>query len=315
MILQSRGLAPVKRPYQDLWRDGELLAAGSRDCRGRYDLVAATLPKGPFTVLDVGAYTGYFSIRVTEEFEATATAVDDFAGLAGAASDRVAVIRRRLGPRGLDALPRHDVVLALSVLHHMQDWQSALRALRACRSHLVIEVCHPDERWMRAAASRHEVAAQYKAASSVPGARLLGTSPRLGRDGVTYPRAMFLVPGTVRTLTGQAFTGSGSCSRNMPRYDRGLGAKLGYEPFPGSLNLRMPAPHALGRPALAWVGAKQRDRQFWRAWVEDLPCHAHVPGRRNHGPDVLELVAPVCLRERLRLKDGDQVTFDVEVGL
>jgi hypothetical protein len=305
----------VKQCYQDVWRDGVKVSAGERDCEGRYELIVATLPAAAgFSVLDVGAYTGYFATRIVEDFEATATAVDDYDGLAAAASPAIKVIGRRLSPAELDAMPRHDVVLALSVLHHFKDWQAALRALHACRSHLLIEVCQPNEAWMRRAASRREVAAQHRTVSSLPGAELLGTSPRTGRDGVTYERPLYRVPGTVRTLTGVAFTGSGWCSRLMPRYDAGLGEKLGYEPFPGSLNVRLAGPHALGKPWLDWRPAKRHDRQLWRAWVGDLACHAHVPGTRNHGPDTLELVAPVKLRDRLGIADGDTVTFDVEVG-
>jgi riboflavin kinase len=137
----------------------------------------------------------------------------------------------------------------------------------------------------------------------------------VGKDGKTYQRPMYLVPGTLRTLTGRVFSGSGNCSRNMPKWDKGLGKHLGYEPFPGSLNVRLPEPHALGKPWLDWRPAPRHDRQLWRAWIDSLSyCHAHVPGRRNHGPDTLELIAPVKLRERFGLVDDDEITFDVEVG-
>jgi hypothetical protein len=227
----------------------------------------------------------------------------------------VTVIPRRLDTAGLNDLPRHDVVLALSVLHHIADWRAALPALVACRSHLVIEVCHPDERWMRRAASRRDVRVQHDTVAGWPGAVRLGESERVGRDGVTYLRPLFRIPGSVRALAGVAFTGSGSCSRNMPRNDRGLGDRLGYEPVPGSLNVRLPAPHRLGRPAVDWVGQNRRDRQLWQAWIRGERCHAHVPGARSHGPDVLELVAPFHLRDRYGIADGDTVTFDVEAGL
>ncbi len=306
----------MKRPYQDVWKDGKLAVRGARDCAGRYKLIASTLPDRPLTVLDVGAYTGYFSTRIAEDFDAQVTAVDDFSGLVAAESERVKVINQRLGVDGLLHLPRFDVVLALSVLHHMKDWRNALELLRCCRSHLVIEVCHPQETWMRRAASRAEVAAQYKAVSRLPGAKLLGTAPRI-EAGNTFQRPVYLVPGSVRTYEGMAFTGSGWCHRNMSLYDQALGAKLGYEPFPGSLNVRLSEKYVLGKPWLDWEGSKRGgkklDRQFWRAWIGDLYCHAHVPGRRNHGPNVIELVAPVKLRDRFAISDGDTVTFDVEV--
>ena len=66
----------MKQSYQDTWQDGARVAAGERDCEGRYRLIAATLPAAArFTVLDVGAYAGYFATRIVEDFDAAATAV------------------------------------------------------------------------------------------------------------------------------------------------------------------------------------------------------------------------------------------------
>ena len=138
--------------YQDVWEDGECREAGERDCDGRYRLIAETLPTGHFTALDIGAHTGYFARRIAESFPARVTAVDNYPGLV--ACHGVEVISERLGAARLAQLPRHDVVLALSVLHHMADWREALPLMAACRSHLIIEVCHPSERWMRRAAAR-----------------------------------------------------------------------------------------------------------------------------------------------------------------
>ncbi len=299
------------RNYQDVCIDGKIIP-GERECEERFRLIAETLPSGSFTVLDVGANAGYFSRRIVQEFDATATAVDNFPGLK--ASEGVTVIPRRLDAAGLDALPRHDVVLALSVLHHMADWPECLRALRACRSHLILEICDPSEDWMQKAASRHEVAEQYRTVTSLTGVRLLGTSPRIGRDKKAYERGIFRAPGTLRTFTGRVFTGSGWCSRLMPKYDQGLDKHLGYQPYPGSLNIRLTEQHDLTNPLIDWRPAPRHDRQFWRAWIGDIPCHAHVPGTRAHGPDCLELMAPMRLREALELSDGDEVTFDVEAG-
>lgn len=305
--------------YQPTWRDGTVLAPGERDCADRYgpirDLLATV--DHPFTVLDLGANGGYFSRRVAEDFPAAqVTAVDPRPELLAAASERVAVVQRRMDAAALRALPRHDVVLALSVLHHLPDWRQALTWLRACRRWLVAEVPHPGERWMRSAAARHELGPLHDGVANLAD-RKLGEYERTGRDGSRHQRPMYLIHGTVRTLRGQVFTGSGSNSRKMPAFSRGLDRELGYQPVPGSLNLRMDRPVALGPPAVDWLGrhgSRTRDYQLWPAWIGNLFCHAMVPGRRGHGPECVELVAPVRLRDRFGLRDGDTVTVEVQRG-
>lgn len=303
-------------PYQDVWRDGRLVAAGDRDCAGRYDLLRGVLDRvaEPFTLLDLGAYTGYFAVRAAEDYDCRVTAVDDHRPLARAASDRVDVVTHRVDAGWLAARPRVDVVLALSVLHHMPDWRRVLVEVAACRHTAVVEVPRPDETWMRRAAARREVGDIHDAVLAV-GERI-GESERVGRNGRAYARPIVAIPGRVRRLTGTVFGGSGSNSRRMRQFGTGLDRRLGYEPFWGSLNLRMPDALRLGAPWLDWVGrngSRRRDYQFWRAWIGGLPCHAMIPGRRGHGPDCVEIVAPVRLRDHLGLADGDTVTVDVEM--
>lgn len=304
--------------YQPTWRDGSVLAAGERDCADRYEPIRDLLATidGPFTVLDLGANSGYFSARIADDFPAAdVTAVDPRPELQQAASDRVTVVRQRMDATALRALPRHDVVLALSVLHHLPDWRQALGWLRACRRWLVAEVPHPGERWMRSAAARHELGPLHDAVAK-PDSRKLGAYERTGRDGSRHMRPMYLIPGNVHRRTGVVFGGSGSNSRIMPRFSTGLDAQLGYQPVPGSLNLRLDQPVKLGPPAVDWLGrhgGRTRDYQMWPAWIGDLACHAMVPGRRNHGPDCLEMLAPVRLRDQYSLADGNELVFDVAV--
>lgn len=304
-------------PYQDVWRDGHAVTAGERDCAGRYDVVRGVLDgvPEPFTMLDIGAHSGYFSVRAAEDYMCRVIAVDDHRELGKAASLQVAVTSRRVDADWLAARPRVDVVLALSVLHHMPDWRRVLDEITACRHAAVVEVPHPDETWMRSASARHEVPELHETVLSA-GERI-GESERVGRDGRTYQRPIVVIDGRIRRHAGTVFGGSGSNSRKMRQFGDGLNAALGYEPFWGSLNLHMPHAVRLGEPWLNWLGrdgAKTRDYQFWRAWIGGLRCHAMIPGNRGHGPDCVEIVAPVKLRDHLGLADGDTVTIDVEPG-
>ena len=49
-----------------------------------------------------------------------------------------------------------------------------------------------------------------------------------------------------------------------------------------------------------------------RAKVEGLDCGVIVPQVPNYPDDVLEVVAPWCLRERLEISDGSVLTVIVD---
>jgi len=291
---------------------------GERACVDRWSAIRPHLPAEPFTVLDLGANAGWFSARLAAEFDCQVTAIDDHRDLPAIASDRVTVINRRVSARHLREMPRHDVVLALSVLHHLADWRAVLDDLRACRRGAFVEVPAPGEKWMRAAAARHELPAIH---DKVAGAafRLVGEFERTGRDGSVHQRPMFLLDGTVHALTGTVFSGSGTCSRKLTPtlHARGLDRELGYQPYPGSLNLRCATDVDLGAPWLAWPGivkGRSRPYWFWPAWLNGHAVHAMDPGGRNHGPDCIEVVAPWSIRDRFGLVDGDPVTLEVACG-
>jgi hypothetical protein len=294
---------------------------GERACVDRYQSikrVLAMLPQ-PFTLLDFGANAGYFARAVAQDFDCIVTAIDDHRDLPAIASERITVIPRRMAADGFRRLPRHEVVLALSVLHHVRDWRAMLFDLRACRQFLIVEVPDPGERWMRSAAARHELAEIRDAVAGLASTRL-GVFPRTGRDGSQHNRPMFLIPGSLTTLTGIAFSGSGTCSRKLTSalHARGLDKHLGYQPYPGSLNLRLGVEPDLGAPVVDWPGTvkgRKRPYQFWPAWIEGTyPCHAMIPGARGHGPNHVELVAPVRLRGELGINDGDVVNVEVACG-
>lgn len=292
---------------------------GERVCVDRWEAIRrhlATIPE-PFNLLDLGANAGWFSARAADEFDCRVTAIDNHPDLPAAASERVTVVHRRVDAPALRQMARHDVVLALSVIHHMRDWRQVLAQVRACRRMAFVEIPHPGERWMRYAAGRHELAAIHAAVAKI-GTRI-GSFERIGRDGSVHQRPMFAVGGTVRRYTGTVFAGSGTCSRQLrpdlrvPSLDR----ELGYKPYAGSLNLRCGGPVELGRPWLNWPGivrGRRRPYWFWPAWVDGMAIHAMIPGTRVHGPDCIELVAPDRLRDRFGLTDGDLLTVDIAHG-
>lgn len=163
--------------YQDVIdADGHLVKAGARDCGGRYDAIANQLDSRGFSVLDLGAYAGYFSIRLAHDFDAHVTAVDDYPTLAERCRgwSNITVINQRLTAGEIDELGRFDVVLALSVLHHMPDWSDTLDALAANSGRLFVETADPSETLPKAVAHCPELAAAVEALNGTPIAHTCG---------------------------------------------------------------------------------------------------------------------------------------------
>lgn len=145
--------------YQPTWSDGREHGKARRDANARYQAIANHLNnRHGFTVLDFGAYGGYFSARLTEQFGATCTAVDDSPHLTE--TPGVTVIRERLTPTQLRKLGPFDIALCLSVLHHIPQWRATLNALTSVASTLFIETAHPDETLPKAVAHGSSAAIQ-----------------------------------------------------------------------------------------------------------------------------------------------------------
>ncbi|MFD1598007.1 CTP-dependent riboflavin kinase [Halobellus rarus] len=104
--------------------------------------------------------------------------------------------------------------------------------------------------------------------------------------------------------------------------------RLGYEPFPGTLNVDLDEESVRSRSAVSSLsgipidGWEDEERTFgpatcYAATVEyggDAAETAHiiVPERTHHDETQLEVIAPVRLRDALGLEDGDVVTVSVE---
>jgi len=127
-------------------------------------------------------------------------------------------------------------------------------------------------------------------------------------------------------LKGVVFTGLGEGAYYVTRegYKKQFIEKLGFEPYPGTLNLRLIDEESLKArreldfyPGIEIKGFTAEGRTFgagkcFRAIINDEVEGAVVVAYRTHyGPSVIELISPVCLRERLKLKDGDLVKVRV----
>ena len=138
--------------YQDIWVQGERLSKGVRECESRYDLIAGVAERfnRPFTVLDLGANLGYFSVRLAEDFDCTVLAVEGAYSswlrdvLDRNGNERVIAASRRMTLQDLKTLAdveHFDLTLALSVTHHVgASYAETLAEVRRMGMAAVVEL-------------------------------------------------------------------------------------------------------------------------------------------------------------------------------
>jgi len=124
------------------------------------------------------------------------------------------------------------------------------------------------------------------------------------------------------TIEGTVFTGLGEGAYYMSQegYRKQFRDRLGFDPYPGTLNLRIPAGSAdeiRSRPGLKIDGFQSGGRSFgggkcFRVRIgSEAQGVIFIPDRTHYPKDVLEVVSDVNLRERLGLRDGDLVCLTV----
>lgn len=144
-----------------------------------------------------------------------------------------------------------------------------------------------------------------------------------------YSNLRFLIEATYPpsvTLEGTVFTGLGEGAYYISKdiYRKQFIEKLGFDPYPGTLNLKLTTDYDLKTrteletyPAIEIEGFKNENRTFglvkcYPAMIDNKAKGALVLALRSHyDTSVLEFIAPICLRKQLTLKDGLKVKVEV----
>ncbi|MGD0477878.1 MAG: DUF120 domain-containing protein [Nitrososphaerales archaeon] len=155
---------------------------------------------------------------------------------------------------------------------------------------------------------------------------------RAGADRVVsvYSRLKTAVEGRAGVLDfhGTLFTGLGEGGYyiSLAGYKKQFVKLLGFEPFPGTLNLTIGPGEIELRKQLDFLdafelsGFSQGGRSYgpakcFRAKVESkYDAGALVIERTHHSESVLEVISPLDLRKTLSLRDGDRVHVTVYTG-
>lgn len=124
------------------------------------------------------------------------------------------------------------------------------------------------------------------------------------------------------TLTGAVFSGGGEGRKylEMSWVNQQIKQKLGFAPYPGTLNVMLSKESTQRRELLEktppikicptegyCTGA------LFKAFIDTFQCAIIVPDVPRYQKAVLEVIAPHNLREALQLEDGSKVTVTVNL--
>ncbi len=136
-------------------------------------------------------------------------------------------------------------------------------------------------------------------------------------------KKIFEDEGTI-TIKGKVFSGVGEGRYyvSLDGYRRQFIEKLGFDPYPGTLNLKIPKEQLYFRRRLDEEdgilidGFSTPDRTFgevkaFRCKIKGIEGAIVMPKRTHYPEDVLEVISPVKLRDVLKLEDGDYVEVEV----
>ncbi len=122
--------------------------------------------------------------------------------------------------------------------------------------------------------------------------------------------------------------GEGAYYMSLAGYKKQFLEKLGYEPYPGTLNIRLSDPvfmtarRELGRhPSIFIDGFSDGTRTYgwvkcYRASINNVVDNAAalVLERTHYDDSMLEVIAPVSIKDAAGIKNGDRVQVQVKVA-
>ena len=137
-------------------------------------------------------------------------------------------------------------------------------------------------------------------------------------------------PNTEFVFTGHVINGMGGGAYYtiVGGYKRQFGAKLGFTPFPDTLNLCLDSQSTVARKDLrvqkgivilglksekrAWGGGQCYPCKILNDAADEIKCFVIIPNHLQYPENVLEILSPAYLRYELQLDNGDEISVRVQ---
>lgn len=109
---------------------------------------------------------------------------------------------------------------------------------------------------------------------------------------------------------------------SLPGYRKAIEERLGFTPYPGTLNievfpedlelrLELRTRKPIEIPGFSYKGKVYGPIEAYRCRISGIEGAAIFPRRSQHGLSVVELIAPTCLSKELGLRAGSKVEVEV----
>lgn len=127
-------------------------------------------------------------------------------------------------------------------------------------------------------------------------------------------------------LTGELVSGLGEGSYyvSQEKYQDQFKEKLGFEPYPGTLDIDLDEESLTFKKRLQDFsgikieGFSSEERNFgggkcFPAKIKGEKAAVVLPDRTHHEENIVDVISPVKIRDKYNLKDGDEVEVEVEI--
>jgi riboflavin kinase len=123
-------------------------------------------------------------------------------------------------------------------------------------------------------------------------------------------------------LSGKVFSGKGGGKKflELQWVKQQIEEKLAFTPYAGTLNIRLSSESAKRRKQLENTAAMTvhpaegyRNGKLFKATTGTTKCGVVIPEVAGYPENLLEIIAPVNLREKLQLADGDEITVTISL--
>lgn len=125
----------------------------------------------------------------------------------------------------------------------------------------------------------------------------------------------------ILNVKGEVRSGNGEGRKfiELPWVREQITEKLGFTPYPGTLNVKINGDAYAFKKSLERASVIEilpvkgfcRGKCFKTFFMDNVKSAIVIPEVENYPEDVIEVIAPVNLREKFQLKDGDAVNIKI----